>query len=121
VCFPPPLPCLRFPSSLKTIKEIKKNESVGDLSPLPFVSLATNCVVWDCYGFLNNDMTVLLPNLTGAMAVNPIFVCPSPPPPPPPPTRAHPARSPPAAPPPPLTRVGLVQAPRSASTTRTST
>lgn len=63
----PPL-CFGFLqlSPMKTVNEIKQKQSVGELSPLPFVSLATNCVVWDCYGFLNNDMTVLLPNLTGA-------------------------------------------------------
>ena len=50
---------------MKTVNEIKKNQSVGELSPLPFVSLATNCIVWICYGALRGDLTVLLPNLTG--------------------------------------------------------
>jgi len=63
----PPL-CFGFlqVSGLKTVKEIQKKKSTGDLSPLPFVSLATNCVVWICYGALRQDMTVLLPNLSGA-------------------------------------------------------
>ena len=51
--------------SLKTMKDIIKNESTGNLNPLPFVSLAANCVVWTLYGVLQSDMTVLLPNATG--------------------------------------------------------
>jgi len=52
-------------AGLKAIKTIKENKSVGDLSALPFVSLATNCVVWTAYGALTQDLTVLLPNLSG--------------------------------------------------------
>jgi len=52
-------------AGLKAIKTIKENKSVGDLSALPFVSLATNCVVWTAYGIFTKDMTVLLPNLSG--------------------------------------------------------
>jgi len=52
-------------AGLKAVKTIKENKSVGDLSPLPFVSLVTNCVVWSTYGFLTNDPTVIIPNLSG--------------------------------------------------------
>jgi hypothetical protein len=54
--------------SLKTVKEIKAKGSVGELSPLPFVSLATNCVVWVTYGALRADPTILLPNASGTLA-----------------------------------------------------
>ena len=52
-------------SRLKTMREIVKNGSTGQLNPLPFVSLAANCVVWTLYGILQNDMTVLAPNASG--------------------------------------------------------
>ena len=48
------------------MQQIKRDGTTGDLSALPFLSLATNCVVWSLYGTLVNDMTVLLPNLSGA-------------------------------------------------------
>jgi len=54
-------------SGLKTVSLIKKAKKTGDLSPLPFVSLYTNCIVWSLYGFLQNDMTVMLPNVSGAL------------------------------------------------------
>lgn len=54
-------------SGLKTVREIKRTGAVGALDPLPFVSLYTNCLVWSLYGGLLGDLTVLLPNLTGAM------------------------------------------------------
>jgi len=47
------------------MKEIIANKSTGKLNPLPFVSLAGNCVIWSLYGYLQSDMTVLLPNATG--------------------------------------------------------
>lgn len=56
----------RAPRRLKTVKEIQANKSVGALSPLQFVSLATNCFVWVTYGLLKMDMTILLPNASGA-------------------------------------------------------
>lgn len=64
----PPL-CFGFlqVSGLKTVREIQAKKSVGELSPLPFVSLATNCVVWTLYGFLRSDMTIMLPNISGLL------------------------------------------------------
>jgi len=52
-------------AGLKAVRGIKENKSVGELSALPFVSLATNCVVWTAYGVFTKDLTVLLPNLSG--------------------------------------------------------
>lgn len=52
---------------LKTVAQIKQNKTTADLSPLPFLSLATNCVVWSLYGALLADPTVFVPNLTGAL------------------------------------------------------
>jgi len=54
-------------SGLKTVSIIKQAKKTGDLSPLPFVSLYTNCIVWSLYGFFQNDMTVMLPNVSGAL------------------------------------------------------
>jgi len=54
-------------SSLNTAKTILINKTVGSLSPLPFMSLFVNCVVWSFYGYLRGDLTVLIPNLSGAL------------------------------------------------------
>jgi hypothetical protein len=45
--------------------KIKEQKSVGQLSALPFFSLAVNCIVWSLYGLLRKDVTVLFPNFTG--------------------------------------------------------
>lgn len=47
------------------MKTIQQDKSTGQLSPLPFVALAANCVVWVLYGILQSDMTVLVPNASG--------------------------------------------------------
>lgn len=47
------------------MKSIQQDKSTGQLSPLPFVALAANCVVWVLYGILQSDMTVLVPNASG--------------------------------------------------------
>jgi solute carrier family 50 protein (sugar transporter) len=55
-------------SSVMTAKEIYKNRSSGDLSPLPFISLFTNSFIWSLYGFLMMDPTVLIPNGCGVFS-----------------------------------------------------
>jgi solute carrier family 50 protein (sugar transporter) len=55
-------------SSVMTAKEISKNRSSGDLSPLPFISLFTNSFIWSLYGFLKMDPTVLIPNGCGVFS-----------------------------------------------------
>eukprot|EP01036_Dinobryon_divergens_P056829 gene56829-75886_t len=52
-------------SSIRTALSIMSEKSVGQLSPIPFVSLLTNCVIWTYYGTLRSDMSVLLPNAVG--------------------------------------------------------
>ena len=54
-------------SSLRTALGIQKAKSTGDLSPLPFTSLAVNCFVWTLYGILQKDLTVLIPNAYGTV------------------------------------------------------
>jgi solute carrier family 50 (sugar transporter) len=48
------------------VEKIKREKTTGNLSPLPFLSLATNCMVWSLYGALVSDLTVLIPNMSGA-------------------------------------------------------
>lgn len=57
-------PSLSHTAPMQTMYSIKASRSTGDLSPLPYISLFANCVVWSLYGLLNADMTVLLPNLS---------------------------------------------------------
>jgi solute carrier family 50 protein (sugar transporter) len=54
-------------SQLQTARTIYSSKSVGQLSPIPFVSLVVNCVVWGMYGILLNDPTVLAPNISGLL------------------------------------------------------
>ena len=55
-------------SSVQTAMKILKEKSVGKLSPIPFLCLLTNSIIWTMYGFLKNDMTVLIPNVSGSVA-----------------------------------------------------
>lgn len=55
-------------ASLNTARGITVDKSVGALSPLPFLSLFTNCIVWSWYGFLRQDTTVLIPNAIGVLS-----------------------------------------------------
>ena len=42
-------------SSVRTAISIAENRSTMALSPLPFISLLTNCIIWSCYGFLRQE------------------------------------------------------------------
>jgi solute carrier family 50 (sugar transporter) len=53
---------------VQTALKIQQNRSVGEFSPLPFVSLLTNCIIWSYYGALRSDLTVLLPNAVGILS-----------------------------------------------------
>lgn len=55
-------------SSVQSALKILHEKSVGSSSPVPFMSLFTNCVIWSYYGFLKKDNTVLIPNVLGVLA-----------------------------------------------------
>ena len=55
-------------TSVKTALTIIAEESVRSLSPLPFISLLTNCLIWTFYGILKTDNTVLIPNAIGVIS-----------------------------------------------------
>jgi len=52
-------------ASLQAAFEIRRTANTGSASPLPYISLLTNCVIWTMYGWLRNDATVFAPNATG--------------------------------------------------------
>jgi len=52
-------------SGVRTVQQILKDKTTGQLSLLPFASLFTNCVIWSWYGYLLGDNTVMLPNVSG--------------------------------------------------------
>jgi solute carrier family 50 protein (sugar transporter) len=55
-------------SSVKTALTIVADKSVRSLSPLPFISLLTNCIIWTFYGVLIRDNTVIVPNAAGILS-----------------------------------------------------
>lgn len=55
-------------SSLNIALGINRSESVGSLSPVPFIALLMNCFIWAQYGVLVNNSIVAIPGLTGAVA-----------------------------------------------------
>eukprot|EP01012_Entosiphon_sulcatum_P024598 TRINITY_DN29770_c0_g1_i1.p1 TRINITY_DN29770_c0_g1~~TRINITY_DN29770_c0_g1_i1.p1 ORF type:complete len:220 (-),score=28.82 TRINITY_DN29770_c0_g1_i1:369-1028(-) len=62
-----------FLSPLKVIWDIRTKKTTGDQSPLPFLAMLVNCVVWFLYGVELGDATLLPPNFlgmaTGSLAV----------------------------------------------------
>ena len=54
-------------SGLAPIRYIINNKDTGKLSPLPFVSLYTNCANWTLYGYLQSDQTILIANAVGTV------------------------------------------------------
>ena len=64
----PPLASVAvFVAPYKTVTDIRKNQTTGDLPALTFVSMSVMCAIWGTYGGLIGDMTVLLPNLFGSV------------------------------------------------------
>ena len=55
-------------SSVATARDVAARKSVGSLSPLPNITLFTNCVVWTTYGWLKRDGTIFIPNLCGIIS-----------------------------------------------------
>lgn len=54
-------------AGLDPIKQILKKKDTGKLSPLPFLSLFTNCANWSLYGYLVDDPTILIANVIGTI------------------------------------------------------
>jgi len=52
---------------VQTAVEMIKSAQVNGLSPLTFISLFVNCVIWSLYGFGINDLTVFIPNAIGTL------------------------------------------------------
>ena len=52
-------------SMLKTALLIRKQQTIGEFSVIPFLSLFSNATVWAMYGFIRSDTTILVPNTTG--------------------------------------------------------
>jgi solute carrier family 50 protein (sugar transporter) len=50
-----------------TAWEISKRRSTGNVPVLPFVAMATQCVVWLCYGLLVANPTITVPNAVGVV------------------------------------------------------
>jgi solute carrier family 50 protein (sugar transporter) len=48
-----------------TAWEIRARHSTGSVPVLPFVAMATQCVVWLCYGLLVANATITVPNAFG--------------------------------------------------------
>lgn len=54
-----------FLTGMKDMQKIKAQGSTGDIDSLPFVSMAVNCSVWCAYGAFMENMTIIVPNVTG--------------------------------------------------------
>lgn len=52
-------------SFLQTASKILTKRSDCKLSPLPFVSLVTNCIVMTMYAYLRSNATIFVPNFSG--------------------------------------------------------
>jgi len=55
-------------SCLSPVIWICRNKNTSSLSPLSYISLFNNCIIWVLYGFLKNDVTILTANFIGAIA-----------------------------------------------------
>lgn len=55
-------------SFLQTASKILTKRSDCKLSPLPFVSLVTNCTVMTMYAYLRSNATIFVPNFTGLLS-----------------------------------------------------
>lgn len=53
-------------STLITAYQIHKSKSVGQLSSLPFITLFVNSYAWTLYGYFKDDLSIWVPNATGA-------------------------------------------------------
>ena len=54
-------------SFLQTASKIIEKKSDCKLSPLPFVSLSTNCAVMTMYAYLRSNATIFVPNFSGLL------------------------------------------------------
>lgn len=55
-------------SCVSVALEIQIMKSVKKLSAIPFACLLSNGVVWTIYGWLKNDNTILIPNISSVLA-----------------------------------------------------
>jgi uncharacterized protein with PQ loop repeat len=63
----PPLASMAcFIAPYRTVSNIARTQTTGDLPALTFVSMSVMCAIWGTYGGLKGDMTVLIPNVIGS-------------------------------------------------------
>ncbi len=54
-------------AALAVAYTIHKNQSVNNLSPIPFLSMLVNGVYWSLYGDMKQDFTVFVPNFSSVI------------------------------------------------------
>lgn len=58
---------LMFASPFKAVLQVRKQKSLGDVNPLPFVAMWANCTAWLVYAFLKGDVYVFFSNEPGLL------------------------------------------------------
>ncbi|MEW5307951.1 MAG: hypothetical protein WDW38_010608 [Sanguina aurantia] len=56
---------IMFVSPLWSVLDIRKQQQLGNLNPVPLVAIIANCAIWLIYGCINQDVYVILANLPG--------------------------------------------------------
>ncbi|KAH9254092.1 hypothetical protein BASA81_007967 [Batrachochytrium salamandrivorans] len=64
---PPLASILVYLVPFKTISDVSRSQTSGDLPSLTFVSMAVTSAIWGTYGGLKNDPTLIVPNFVGAV------------------------------------------------------
>lgn len=52
---------------MRAILTMRKNESIGDLNPIPWCITIVNCIGWSTYGLLRRDIFIFLSNCFGLL------------------------------------------------------
>ena len=56
-----------FLSPMQAMRIFRTSGTTGDVSAIPYAAMVCNGVAWTTYGAIGSDLTIMLPNASGAM------------------------------------------------------
>ena len=65
--FPPITSQLVFAAPIPTMLQFRRAQTTGEVSPVPYVAMTFNGILWCLYGWLRSDMTLIVANTSAAI------------------------------------------------------
>ena len=65
--FPPITSQLVFAAPIPAMLQFRRSQTTGDVSPVPYLAMTFNGILWCLYGWLRSDITLIVANTSAAI------------------------------------------------------